>query len=271
MRFNPRRKAASLLTLIFLTLALPITYAQAQIYVKADAGGSNNGSSWDDAYNELQDALISATAGDEIWVAAGEYEPDTSSVFFSFVIHAGVALYGGFNGTETARTERDWTTNVTVLDGEINSPDSTDNTQHVVTCSGGGSDTVLDGFTVRGGVGDPTTRTAGGMQIENSSVTVANVIFEGNSSWQKGGAVYLDGGSPTFTNVEFTGNTAGIQIGGTTYPGYGGGMYVLNGSSTFHGCTFTANAALFAGPGGGVAKYGTGTATFTDCMFDCCG
>ena len=41
-------------------------------YVDADAtSGGNNGSSWADAFTELQPALDAALSGDQIWVAAG--------------------------------------------------------------------------------------------------------------------------------------------------------------------------------------------------------
>ena len=58
--------------------------------------------------------------GDEIWVAAGTYPehiknktagPSGSEVAVD------TALYGGFAGTETARDQRNWQTNLTILDG----------------------------------------------------------------------------------------------------------------------------------------------------------
>jgi hypothetical protein len=45
------------------------------IYVDADAPGENNGSSWDHAFNDLQDALVFAERSDEIRVAQGAYSP----------------------------------------------------------------------------------------------------------------------------------------------------------------------------------------------------
>ena len=43
------------------------------VYVDAAAVGANNGSTWTDAFTNLQDALISGAM--EIWVATGTYYP----------------------------------------------------------------------------------------------------------------------------------------------------------------------------------------------------
>ncbi|MBN2272004.1 MAG: VCBS repeat-containing protein [Sedimentisphaerales bacterium] len=81
--------AASLLSLC---IVLP---ARAKIiYVDADAPGANNGSSWADAYNLLQDALTDANLGEEpaeIRVAQGIYRPDC----FGGHLDAFVANYDG--------------------------------------------------------------------------------------------------------------------------------------------------------------------------------
>ena len=61
----------ALLACIYL-LSTPLT---AQIFVNASATGANDGSSWSDAYTDLQSALGQASPGDEIWVAAGVYNP----------------------------------------------------------------------------------------------------------------------------------------------------------------------------------------------------
>ena len=53
---------------------------QTPIYVDADAPGpTHDGSTWDYAFTDLQDALDAAAAPAEIWVAAGTYKPTWES------------------------------------------------------------------------------------------------------------------------------------------------------------------------------------------------
>ncbi|MEJ7677502.1 MAG: hypothetical protein WKG06_06445 [Segetibacter sp.] len=69
-----------------------------------------------------------------------------------FQLKTGVALYGGFAGTETMLNERNVTVNVTTLSGEIQQDnDISNNALHVVQSSSFDSTAVLDGFTVTGG------------------------------------------------------------------------------------------------------------------------
>ncbi|MFM7715745.1 MAG: hypothetical protein ACKO7A_24510, partial [Microcystis sp.] len=88
------------------------------IYVKSGATG--NGSAWNNAYGSLASAITAAQAGDEIWVSAGTYKPTTGTDRnATFTLKNNVGIYGGFAGTETARTQRNIATNVTILSGEI--------------------------------------------------------------------------------------------------------------------------------------------------------
>jgi predicted outer membrane repeat protein len=48
------------------------------LYVDGDASGANDGSSWPNAFNDLQSALAEAQSGDEIRVARGIYSPEGS-------------------------------------------------------------------------------------------------------------------------------------------------------------------------------------------------
>ena len=84
------------------------------IYVKSGATG--NGSAWNNAYGSLVSALTAAQSSDEIWVSAGTYKPTTGTDrTASFTLKNNVGIYGGFAGTETARDQRNITTNVTII------------------------------------------------------------------------------------------------------------------------------------------------------------
>ena len=163
------RKASSLVVilfyfLLFTPLLIHVQATPGVIYVKWDATGANDGTSWDDAYTDLQDALATAVSGDEIWVAAGIYIPTSISTDreATFQLIEGVDVYGGFAGTETILDERDPETNVTILSGDIDNNDSqtpiitdittatgnNENSYHVVSGSDGAT---LDGFTITAG------------------------------------------------------------------------------------------------------------------------
>jgi hypothetical protein len=121
------------------------------IRVDKDASGLNNGTSWANAFEDLQDALAAAIVGDEIWVAQGVYKPtSTTDRSIDFEIPGGVNLYGGFNGTETQRSQRNWANNATILSGEIGlGNDITDNSETLVSISGQTEPVLLDGFQIR--------------------------------------------------------------------------------------------------------------------------
>jgi hypothetical protein len=107
-----------------LALAASAPALAAVRYVDAGlATGANDGTSWANAHrgvDGLAAALTASVAGDEIWVRAGTYRPTagTSRTVF-LTLKTGVAVYGGFAGTETALEQRDWRTNVTTLSGDL--------------------------------------------------------------------------------------------------------------------------------------------------------
>ncbi|NIA17189.1 MAG: S8 family serine peptidase, partial [Planctomycetes bacterium] len=125
------------------------------IYVNKNATvGSNTGMSWEDAYTNLQIAFERAGAGggSQIWVAAGTYKPTTDPLDFTatFALIDGVALYGGFAGTETSRSRRNWLTNETVLTGDVDNDGYVD-IDYVVSGLDVNETTVIDGFTIMKG------------------------------------------------------------------------------------------------------------------------
>lgn len=83
----------TLYTLFFSIICVLPNVLSAQItYVNASATGSADGSSWENAFTTLDDALdkfngTSVFTTEEIWVTSGTYKPgkdmaDTSSTFF---------------------------------------------------------------------------------------------------------------------------------------------------------------------------------------------
>ncbi|MCK4298493.1 MAG: hypothetical protein KAX80_03105, partial [Planctomycetes bacterium] len=99
----------------YATASLP-TIPGAVIHVKLDGSDAADGLTWGAAKQTVQAGLDACYAGDEVWVAAGIH------VQPSINLRAGVALYGGFDGTETEREQRDWRSNVTVLDANYAGP-----------------------------------------------------------------------------------------------------------------------------------------------------
>ncbi len=186
-------------------------------YVDQDASGLQEGTSWTNAYTDLQDALVVVTANDEIWVANGTYKPtDDFNRDISFFIPSGVEIYGGFVGGETHLEQRDWINNPTILSGNIGSENiRTDNTYHVVSVSDSIDTTILDGLTISDGNADGTDssgRDDGGGIVgfgnSNATFTLKNLIVSNNLATGFGGGFYLEGGNYNFINVTFKNNFA---------------------------------------------------------------
>jgi len=98
------------------------------IYVKADAEGFRNGSSWADAYTTIQPALTRARAGfgSELWVAEGVYNPSKYITRTRLRLLDGVQIYGGFAGDEASRNQRDFVRYKTYLSGDIDAEGDND-------------------------------------------------------------------------------------------------------------------------------------------------
>ena len=91
-------------------------------YVKPQKEGKGDGSSWDNAMDDIQKAINdlaekaeqAGTPGEkgEVWVAAGTYEVNAriiandASAPVSLLMKNGISVYGSFKGTEQRRSER---------------------------------------------------------------------------------------------------------------------------------------------------------------------
>ncbi len=233
-----------LLSLIVIIWCLP-QFSMAQVFVNHAATGANDGTSWSDAYTNLQSALSNASIGDRVWIAAGTYTPaidgDTVDAYFQFLTD--IELYGGFNGTETDLSQRDWLTNETILSGDHNGDDIDDdfimnrgdNSRHVMWLTDTiTSTTLIDGITFRNGNTEPAA---------------------GSGDDRRGGGI-LTYGAPTIRNCSFTQNYG--YFGAALYPrGTGAsGISITN-------CSFDRNR----GRSGGCIYMNSRTGTIKHCSF----
>ncbi|MEM6699327.1 MAG: choice-of-anchor Q domain-containing protein, partial [Bacteroidota bacterium] len=244
------------------------------VYVDASkTSGLNNGSSWADAYLNLQDALDNTATCASIWVAAGTYYPDegtnqTNDLRSSaFSMKANIAIYGGFAGNEAPTFDldlRDFSLNETILSGDLDqndgSNDLTGNSYHVIDNSSNGlsSSAILDGFTISGGNADgtnPFESDGGGMLNVNSSPLVSNCIFKDNQATQ-GAGTFNASASPEFTNCRWEDNIASTS---------GGAVHNDLADSDFINCAFSSNQSNQ--DGGGIANVNMASPTFTNCGF----
>ncbi len=250
------------------------------IYVNVDAGGSNDGSSWADAYSNLQSALSFASSGDQIWVAKGTYFPAADGDrTLSFDIPNGVEVYGGFAGTESNLVERsDYGTggsNETILSGDIGtSGDQNDNSYHVVNFSSTvGSSTILDGFTIKDGNsvstnGESDFDVDGAGILNMGSPNISNCTIKQNNSWSDGGAVYNYSNSesinPNFNNCQIIENSSQRGAGAGICNFAEGGTINLN----LTDCTINQNNA-FISFGGGISNISDASGSSTIALTNC--
>jgi hypothetical protein len=180
----------------FFIMSFQGTAYSAVIHVTTVGNDTYTGATWALAKKTVTSAINAANAGDEIWVAAGTYAE-------RITMKNGVALYGGFAGTETARDQRNSIANVTTLKGN--------NDGTVVTISGGaGPTTRVDGFRITGG----NAVNGGGIAITASSPTITNNLIRANMSSGHGAGIYCYDASPTIMWNSITFNSAGLDGGG---------------------------------------------------------
>jgi hypothetical protein len=165
------------------------------IYVSGSATGLNNGSSWTNAFTNIQSAVDAAAGCSEIWVAEGVYTPGDGRHTFS--MKSKVAIYGGFNGTETARNERDWVSNPTIIEGKANAYCVVGFGQSAVIDPGA----ILDGFVIRNAA--PFL----GVYNYRAEPTIQNCVFTGNAA----AVVWNQKASPRILDCTFSNNT-GVAI-----------------------------------------------------------
>lgn len=235
-----------------------------KLYVDASATGANNGTSWANAFNSLQDALrfgcTQSGVGREVYVAQGTYLPDQGQGVSlddrnaSFTLHDSDKVYGGFPTGGSLFSERNPIAYPTILSGNIGLTNfETDNSYHIVTIAGNKS--VLDGFTIKEGYANANASDGGGA-IKNVQVVIHDTLEYSTSSIQNckfidnfgnnGGAIYTAPSASTYSsnmdviNSSFENNTSNTN---------GGAMFLNNNLLRLYSlnCLFDNNTAQIKG------------------------
>ncbi len=229
-------------SIVFVVLCAAATAGGNVIYVDDDAIGANDGTSWADAYNYLQDALADANTASktlEIRVAQGIYTPDQGDGFTRgdrmavFQLINGVSVFGGFAGVGAIEPDARYIEAYkTILSGDLAGDDAdvedpdelsghptrAENSYTVVHGRGNDETTVLDGITIA--AGEWSMRNSSGNPVINnctflnarcgidnwdSSQRLTNCTFKGHYFQ----TIRQNGGSLILINCLFTGNTGG--------------------------------------------------------------
>ena len=224
------------------------------IRVSPDGDDARDGSSWASAKYTVQSAIDGVSREDgEVWVRSGTYHERLNLRLF-------VHMYGGFNGTETNRAQRDWKTNLTVLDGEHQGS--------VLTAQTLFNWNTVDGFLIQNGA----ATNGGGIYCVGSSPIIANNIITDNAATLTnvsptfGGGIYFAITSSVVTNNVIRSNRA--SRGGGIYCGPASAPLIIN--NRIEGNVATTGRFVLGNPpygGGGIYADGGSKASIVDNFF----
>ena len=242
--------------------SVALAAGQKVVFVDASASAGGSGLSWATAFQSLQQGLAAASALEkpvQVWVASGVYTPFDGSTnrALSFKLENGVAIYGGFNGTETDLSQRFPGEYSTILSGDRLGNDTlgtfgnyTENAYHVVTGVGVDNSAILDGVYVHSGNanGSGTQANGGGIYLKSGAApTLTGCRFNYNFALSGGAGMYVDGSFPVIQSLQLSDNRTNSN---------GGGLSLVNGSDvTINTGSAYSNVAGFDGPGSGGAVY----------------
>lgn len=278
-----KTKLQTILVIFFLINFLNYnSWATIRYVSTAGTGGiatpTGNGLSWATASSNLQAMINASVAGDEIWITRGLYKPagafcngcqNQTNDYTFYIFNKNITLYGGFAGTETAISQRNFVANRTIFSGDVDNNDTntdgnniaeqiTDivgtNANHILTCYEG---STVDGIIFTAG---NANNTAYNIQFrENNLPTNFGYVVNG----QRGGAISTLGrddlglNTTTFIakNCVFEGNQANVT---------GGAIHDANINLVLDKCVFSKNQAT---EGSAVYMVTSSISSATNCVF----
>lgn len=202
----------------------------------ANRNENPQGRSWADAFPSLQQAINASKRHDEIWVKSGTHIPEGEGRDATFTLRQDLALYGGFKGSETNRTQRNPKARKTILSGDLGRRGfKKDNAHHVLI---GATGCTIDGFTIKTGVADGEQQNAegGGILLPKMTYnfTLRDCSLEKNDAVLGGAISAAEACSITLSNCTFLANRAT----------HGGALHFIDKTKLIsHNCTFSSNTA----------------------------
>lgn len=219
------------------------------VRVKKNSAAQNpDGLTWATAYPTIQAGIEACEdlGGGEVWVSTGRYN-EARPPSGALALVSGVALYGGFAGSEIERAQRDWQKHLTIIDGSL-----ANNGAPAGPVVVGATGATLDGFRIAGG----RALSGGGMLNNFASPRIENCVFTDNQAIEFGAGMWnRNGAAPTIVNCIFYNNTAQI---------HGGAIQNDSCSPTIVGCTIVENFAEFRG--GGIYNNTASFPIITNCI-----
>jgi hypothetical protein len=257
--------------------------AQNKLHVDAAATGSNNGTSWTNAYTSLSIALLHADTAlsiDTIVVAEGTYYPEhhvqstlTSERLKALLIRrSNLAVIGGYAAGGTTYNPNLYKA---VVSGNIgNQQDSTDNSHKLLYIIGPSTSARLQNINIQNlefrdavsnidqyiniGINNINTRNGGAIFIKNANTVFNNISIKNNLTGYHGGGIDANDCNLHIHNSDISYNTALSQ---------GGGISTGVGNLIISNTQFRRNIALNAG--GGIYSSANGSnIKINNCVFD---
>lgn len=219
------------------TIEIAVLADAPRYYVDPGASGSNDGSSWADAFTQVPWALDAASQHDgvaEVWIAEGVVETT-----ITLTIPSDVGVYGGFDKTETAKSDRDIWRNATLLMRTSRGGVA----DRVVTVPGTCENATLDGLVIPSA--EVNYEQGAGIRIYSgtSGIVVRRCAFVDNVG-RYGSAVRVDGATALIDRCIFAGNYAGPDT--QTY--VSGSLRIDSGAiCQVRNCLFAGNDATSGG------------------------
>lgn len=224
------------------------------VYVTPEGAGTKDGSSWENAMDDINEALTEAvrTGGQkkDVWIAGGTYE-----LSGPVNLKDSVNMYGSFAGTETSVAERPQAEGVQPWEFENPTILQADGTNRVIQARGHMAlDIVIDGFVfTNGGDSDNGDNAVlqgkagavvcrGGTIWQNCIIRDNKSVVEGN-----GAGINMTGGVVRYCLIENNAQSIGVNGGGGIFSNPAAGY-----TSTIENCIVRGNTSTVRGAGIGL-------------------